>query len=57
MLAAILEKQHFTAVNGRLSLSGEQPTCESADADPNHGTSDYAESIAALSTMSVGAGL
>ncbi|KAJ4365130.1 hypothetical protein N0V83_008748 [Neocucurbitaria cava] len=55
MIATTKEKQHFSAVNGALGAYNAGPTCTSADADPNHGTSDYAASVAAMSKRSVSA--
>jgi hypothetical protein len=54
MLATTNEKQHFSAVDGKLGKAGAKPTCKSTDADPSHGTSDYAQSVAAMSKRSVG---
>ncbi|KAL6703241.1 hypothetical protein ACN47E_010103 [Coniothyrium glycines] len=53
MLAATSEKQHFAPVNGALGQHNAGPTCTSADADPAHGTSDYAESVAAMAQRSI----
>lgn len=55
MIATTKEKQKFSAVNGALGDYKAGPTCKSADADPSHGTSDYAQSVAAMAKRSVGA--
>lgn len=51
MVDTTKEKQHFIAVKGRLTASG----CKPKDADPSHGTSDYAQSVAAMGKRSVSA--
>ncbi|KAF2490446.1 hypothetical protein BU16DRAFT_153240 [Lophium mytilinum] len=53
MVEATSSKNKFAAVDGSLGSDGEKPTCKSADADPDHGTSDYAESVAAMGKRSV----
>ncbi|KAF2707199.1 hypothetical protein K504DRAFT_483362 [Pleomassaria siparia CBS 279.74] len=53
MVETTSTKTKFAAVNGGLGSDGEKPTCTSADADPDHGTSDYAESVAAMSKRSI----
>ncbi|OBR12811.1 Secreted protein [Colletotrichum higginsianum IMI 349063] len=53
MVATTKEKQKFSAVNGGLGDYKSGPTCKSADADPSHGTGDYAESVAAMSKRDV----
>ncbi|KAF1849808.1 uncharacterized protein K460DRAFT_360660 [Cucurbitaria berberidis CBS 394.84] len=55
MLATTKEKQHFSPVNGALGQFKAGPKCKSADADPSHGTSDYAKSVVAMSKRSVSA--
>ncbi|CAO2658630.1 Nn.00g063530.m01.CDS01 [Neocucurbitaria sp. VM-36] len=55
MIATTKEKQKFSAVNGALGAYNAGPTCTATDADPSHGTSDYATSVAAMSKRSVGA--
>lgn len=55
MVATTNDKQHFSAVNGALGTYNSGPTCKSADADPSHGTSDYAKSVVAMAKRSVGA--
>ena len=55
MVGTTSEKQHFAPVNGPLGKSDAGSTCKSADADPSHGTSNYAESVAAMAKRSVGA--
>ncbi|KAM0293864.1 hypothetical protein ACHAO9_001550 [Fusarium lateritium] len=53
MIATTQEKQHFSAVNGALGASNAGPQCEAQDADPSNGTSDYNESVAAMSKRDV----
>ena len=55
MVAATSEKQHFAAVNGALGAYNAGSTCKAQDAEPQLGTSDYAESVAAMAKRSVGA--
>ena len=55
MVGTTSEKQHFAPVNGPLGNYDAGSTCKSADADPSHGTSNYAESVAAMAKRSVGA--
>lgn len=45
MIATTSSKQEFAAVDGALGADGEQPDCEATDAEPDKGTSDYAESV------------
>ena len=52
--ATTKEKQKFSAVDGALGTSSSGPTCTATDADPENGTSDYAESVAAMSKRDVG---
>jgi hypothetical protein len=53
MIATTKEKQHFAAVTGALGAPNAGPQCESHDADPANGTSDYNESVAAMSKRDV----
>ncbi|EXF77884.1 hypothetical protein COL5a_001647 [Colletotrichum fioriniae] len=53
MLATTKEKQKFSSVNGALGTYNSGPTCKATDADPSHGTGDYAESVAAMSKRDV----
>lgn len=53
MVAATSDKRTYASVNGALGNDGEQPSCKATDADPEHGTSDYAESVAAMGKRSV----
>lgn len=53
LMEATKEKAHFLSVNGSLGDDGTKPTCKATDADPSNGTSDYAESVAAMSKRSV----
>ncbi|KAF3771409.1 hypothetical protein M406DRAFT_67713 [Cryphonectria parasitica EP155] len=45
-------KYHYYAVNGDLGNAGDEPTCTATDADPDNGTSDYAESVAEMDSSS-----
>jgi hypothetical protein len=49
MVATTKEKQHFMGVTGKVQKSA----CKPKDADPKHGTSDYAASVAAMGKRSV----
>lgn len=42
------DKREFRAVEGPAGQHGEGSDCTARDADPNHGTSDYAESLAMM---------
>ncbi|KAL1597074.1 hypothetical protein SLS60_008656 [Paraconiothyrium brasiliense] len=53
MLATTQDKQHFSAVTG--SLGTEQMSCTPTDAEPDKGTSDYAESVSMMGKRSVSA--
>ncbi|KAH6971421.1 hypothetical protein BKA56DRAFT_635553 [Ilyonectria sp. MPI-CAGE-AT-0026] len=53
MVDATQSKYTFSAVNGALGNSGEQPNCQPADSEPDKGTSDYAESVALMSKRSI----
>ncbi|RGP61245.1 oxidoreductase [Fusarium longipes] len=53
MIATTAEKQHFAAVTGALGAPDAGPLCEARDADPGRGTSDYNESVAAMSKRDV----
>lgn len=53
MVAATGDKRTYASVNGALGNDGEQPNCKATDADPDHGTSDYAESVADMGKRSV----
>ncbi|KAE9578529.1 hypothetical protein CGCF415_v012533 [Colletotrichum fructicola] len=53
MIATTNEKQKFSAVNGKLGNYNAGATCKATDADPSHGTSDYAESVKAMSKREV----
>jgi hypothetical protein len=55
MVTTTAQKQHFLPVNGKLGKDGAGQKCKSKDADPSHGTSDYAKSVAAMGKRSVGA--
>lgn len=46
-------KYHYYAVDGALGSAGTEPTCNPADADPDNGTSDYAESVSQMSKRSM----
>ncbi|GKT44358.1 uncharacterized protein ColSpa_04539 [Colletotrichum spaethianum] len=53
MVATTKEKMEFSGVTGALGGYNTGPTCEATDADPSHGTSDYAKSVAAMSKRDV----
>ncbi|OHF02945.1 secreted protein [Colletotrichum orchidophilum] len=53
MLATTKEKMKFSAVNGKLGDYKAGTTCKATDADPSHGTSDYAKSVAAMGKRDV----
>ncbi|POS79929.1 oxidoreductase [Diaporthe helianthi] len=55
MVAATSSKTEYASVNGALGQDGQQPNCQATDADPDNGTSDYAESVAAMGKRSVDA--
>lgn len=55
MIATTAEKQKYASVNGALGNDGDKPTCEATDAEPDKGTSDYAESVEQQSKRSVSA--
>jgi hypothetical protein len=57
MIDTTSEKRTYAAVDGSLGKSGETMSCTQADADPDNGTSDYAESVTVMvkrSLQSVG---
>ncbi|KAK7755754.1 hypothetical protein SLS62_002367 [Diatrype stigma] len=53
MVATTSDKYHFAAVDGNLGNDGDQPSCTATDADPSHGTSDYAQSVALMGKRSL----
>lgn len=53
LVEATAEKQKYISVNGGLGKDGDKPGCKATDADPANGTSDYAQSVAAMSKRSV----
>ncbi|KAH7138795.1 secreted protein [Dendryphion nanum] len=53
MVEATSNKNKFASVDGSLGKNGAKPTCKSADADPTNGTSDYEQSVAAMSKREV----
>ncbi|RMJ03353.1 hypothetical protein BHE90_015604 [Fusarium euwallaceae] len=55
MVATTQDKRVFGEVNGALGGYKDGPTCEATDADPENGTSDYAESVAVMSKRDVSA--
>ncbi|KAF1833371.1 hypothetical protein BDW02DRAFT_570150 [Decorospora gaudefroyi] len=55
MVATTRDKRKFEGVNGKLGAYKAGTTCKSADADPSHGVSDYAQSVAAMSKRSLSA--
>ncbi|KAK3717449.1 hypothetical protein LTR37_005839 [Vermiconidia calcicola] len=46
-------KDEYLSVNGALGNDGDMMSCEATDADPEHGTGDYAESVEVMSKRSV----
>lgn len=48
MVATTNEKQEFSSVNGALGDDGTTMDCTPADAEPDQGTSDYAESVSVM---------
>lgn len=46
-------RYHYYAVDGKLGTAGTEPTCTATDADPDNGTSDYAESVSQMSKRSI----
>ncbi|KAI4920662.1 uncharacterized protein J4E92_008305 [Alternaria infectoria] len=55
MVGTTKEKQHFAAVEGPLGGPSDGASCKAKDADPSHGTNNYAKSVAAMAKRSVGA--
>ena len=55
MVATTSDKYHFAPVNGPLGDYKAGASCEAKDADPSHGTSNFAESVAAMAKRSVSA--
>lgn len=53
LVEATSQKQKYISVNSSLGMDGDKPTCKATDADPTHGTSDYAKSVAAMNKRSV----
>lgn len=51
LVEATKDKSHFVDVSGILGNTAS--TCKTADADPEHGTSDYAESVSLMGKRSV----
>lgn len=49
MVGTTNSKQDFSPVDGALGNDGETMGCEPTDADPDNGTSDYAESVSMMS--------
>jgi hypothetical protein len=47
MVGTTASKTSYSAVDGSLGNSGDTMSCTPADADPDHGTNDYAESVKA----------
>ncbi|KAK3703258.1 hypothetical protein LTR37_014598 [Vermiconidia calcicola] len=46
-------KDEYLSVNGALGNDGDTMSCGATDADPEHGTGDYAESVEVMSKRSV----
>ncbi|KAM0333328.1 hypothetical protein ACHAQA_001989 [Verticillium albo-atrum] len=53
MVATTSDKREFFSVDGALGGYKDYAQCKATDADPSNGTSDYAESVAAMSRRSV----
>jgi hypothetical protein len=53
MVATTQDKRQFFPIDGALGGFKSGPTCQATDADPSRGTSDYAESVAAMSKRDV----
>ena len=53
LVAAMQEKDEYISVNGALGNDGDTMDCIATDADPDHGTSDYAASVASMGKRSV----
>ncbi|KAF6812379.1 oxidoreductase [Colletotrichum plurivorum] len=53
MIATTQEKMKFSGVSGKLGDYKAGTTCKATDADPSRGTSDYAESVKAMSKREV----
>lgn len=53
LLAAANFGRDFQGVNGKLGSYKAGPTCKSKDADPTHGTSDYAESVKVMGKRAI----
>ncbi|KAI3572401.1 hypothetical protein IWW34DRAFT_637782, partial [Fusarium oxysporum f. sp. albedinis] len=55
MVATTQDKREFFPVNGALGDFKSGPTCEAKDAEPDEGTSDYAESVVIMSKREISA--
>jgi|TARA_R110002003_G_scaffold52_13_gene4436 hypothetical protein len=55
MVATTQDKMKFSGVDGKLGTYNAKTTCKAVDAEPQKGTSDYAESVKAMGKRSVGA--
>lgn len=53
LVEATADKYDYASVNGALGDDGDVMACSPQDADPEHGTSDYEASVAAMSKRSV----
>ncbi|KAF2108793.1 hypothetical protein BDV96DRAFT_503813 [Lophiotrema nucula] len=53
MLATTKEKQKYSSVYGALGNDGDTMSCTPTDADPDYGTSDYAESVEVMTKRDV----
>lgn len=53
LVEATKEKSKYISVNGALGNDGDKPACKTQDAQPDQGTSDYAESVSLMSKRSV----
>ncbi|KAH7094505.1 secreted protein [Paraphoma chrysanthemicola] len=55
MIATTQSKRDFSGVDGKLGKYNAGSTCKSADAEPDKGTSDYAESVKLIGKRSLSA--
>ncbi|CAN8105950.1 unnamed protein product [Discula destructiva] len=51
MLATTASKNKFLPVNGALGNNGVQPSCQAKDAEPEKGTSNYADSVLLMKSV------
>jgi hypothetical protein len=53
LVEAMQSKDEYVSVNGALGKDGDTMDCTATDADPDHGTTDYEESVEAMGKRSV----